>query len=146
MKTKVLFITIILSFSICLYSCEHMDGPCDYPMQWELVKNSDPESVRVKISSNKDKSDEITIDVAPKGGMLQLDCISHETFRLMDIVNSDKNQEYSTEWFVCQKKNNSIYLNFINEEDAPEDRDFILNINSRETHTAITIQRHINGL
>lgn len=125
--------------------CEGTDGPCGEPMHWNLIENSDPEAVSVTMSKVKDNSDNITIESAPVGGTVKLECLTHNTFSLPEQVPQKRWKrvtEYSNEWLSCRIKDNVLTIELLNEEADPEGRDFTLYITDIETETMIRIIRH----
>ena len=136
---------VALLIILPIFGCSKDFVSIGEPMHWNLIENSDPEAVSVTMSKVKDNSDNITIEAAPIGGTVKLECLTHNTFSLPEQVPQKRWKrvtEYSNEWLSCRIKDNVLTLELLNEEADPMERDFTLYITDIETETKIRIIRH----
>ena len=122
------------------------DGPSGKPMIWKVESNTNAEEVTVEIRQQKNKSDNVVVNVSPKGGKVILTCTSG---RIICFVSADPNEngaikldahEVTADFMKAYISKQFLTLDFPDMQSAPADIDVKLKVSDEEAATESMIQ------
>lgn len=143
-------IMLLLTMASCKDDNGRGDGPSGEPMLWKVESNSNTEVVTVEIRQQKNKSDNVVVNVSPKGGKVMLTCTSG---RNICFVSADPNEngaikldahEVTADFMKAYISKQFLTLDFPDMQSAPADIDvkFIVSDVVAATESVIQIRRN----
>ena len=137
---------LVLTMASCKDDNGGGEGPSGEPMLWKVESNSNKEDVAVEIRQQKNKSDNVVVNVSPKGGKVILTCTSG---RIICFVSADPNEngaikldahEVTADFMKAYISKQFLTLDFPDMQSAPADIDVKLKVSDEEAATESMIQ------
>ena len=141
---------LVLTMASCKDDNGRGDGPSGEPMLWKVESNTNAEDVTVEIRQQKNKSDNVVVNVSPKGGKVIQTCTSG---RNICFVSADPNEngaikldahEVTADFMKAYISKQFLTLDFPDMQSAPADIDvkFIVSDVVAATESIIQIRRN----